>query len=50
MLKTFLQIYLSTRQKKKISKTELLTRGQTITNGGITTGKELLQPQNLILF
>ena len=35
--------------KEKISKTELLKRGQNNTNCGITTGKELLQPQKLIL-
>ena len=36
--------------KEKISKTELLTRREkTITTCAITTGKELLQPQKLIL-
>ena len=35
--------------RENISKIEL-TRGQTTTNCGITTGKKLLQPQRLILF
>ena len=36
--------------KEKISKIELLTGVKTITNCDIAAGKELLQPQKLILF
>ena len=50
MLSMFLQIFLLTCQKKKYQNLNYWLEGKTITNSGITTRKELLQPQNLILF
>ena len=50
MLTIFLQIYLSTCQKKKYQKLNYWQEDKAITNFGITTGQELLKYQNLILF
>ena len=50
MLRMSLQIFLLTCQKKKYQNFNYWLEGKTITNSGITTRKELLQPQKLILF
>ena len=49
MLRIFLKIYLWTCQKKKYQKSNYWLKEKTIRNCGITTGKELLQPQKLLL-
>ena len=50
MLRISLEIFLSTCHKKIYQKLNYWQRDKTITNCGVTTGKELLQPQKLILF